>query len=168
MNKKKDDKEIDESKVNRRRRTIKKQTENEFQDQIKTNTDKSKKEPKKSNNKSDPKKSDNKAEPKKSDKNSESTKKSTKNDSKSKTQTKTDEFFPEILAQNAIRISQNGVQKCLISKKGALSCFWLKSDKKWTVFTPEGFESKTTDVSVGNIITCAINKVGVICWRTSY
>lgn len=128
---------------------------------MKTKTDKSKKEPKKS---------DSKTKPNNSDKKSDNKPESTKNDSETKTQSKTDVVFPELLARNAIRISHHGYEKCLINKKGALSCWWLKSttDNKWTIFKPEGFESKTTDVSVGNNITCAINKVGVTCWRTSY
>jgi len=35
-----------------------------------------------------------------------------------------------------------------------------------TIHTPVGFESGTTSVSVGPVLTCAVNGRGVKCWNT--
>jgi len=128
------DTEVVRSKVNNRRRSNKKQSDQGIQDQtiVVVNPEKSKKEtkksekkaePKKSEKKAEPKKSDNKAEPKKSEKKADSKVEPKKSDTKSKTQSKTDNYFPINLSKNALRISTYGIQKCLIDLSGSLSCW---------------------------------------------
>jgi len=129
-----EDTEVVRSKVNNRRRSNKKQTDQGIQDQtiVVVNPEKSKKEtkksekktePKKSEKKAEPKKSDNKAEPKKSEKKTDNKVEPNKSDPKSKTQSKTDTYFPLNLSKNALRISTHSIQKCLIDLSGALSCW---------------------------------------------
>jgi len=138
-----EDTEVVRSKVNNRRRSNKKQTDQGIQDQtiVVVNPEKSKKEtkksekkaepkksekktePKKSEKKTEPKKSDSKAEPKKSEKKTDNKVEPNKSDSKSKTQSKTDTYFPLNLSKNALRISTHSIQKCLIDLSGALSCW---------------------------------------------
>lgn len=71
-------------------------------------------------------------------------------------------------------MSMYGNHKCIINTSGALMC-WLETkshsnsnsnSSDITIHTPVGFESGTTSVSVGPVLTCAVNGRGVKCWNT--
>jgi len=65
-------------------------------------------------------------------------------------------------------MSMSGNNKCIIDTLGALKCWVENKSHQWTIHTPNGFESGTKTVSVGNVLTCAVNTHGLQCWKTGY
>lgn len=53
-----------------------------------------------------------------------------------------------------------------MTEQGALKCWNTPAAPSAKVFTPDGFDSGCTAVSVGRILTCAAKADSVACWQT--
>lgn len=118
--------EEDQSKVNRRRKGNKKIVDETEKQKIVIENPKTAKKSAESQNKTE-KKNQTKPDNSKKEEKETKTKTDTKKNKKNK---KSINLVPSSLLNNSIKISTQGFQKCSISKKGSLNCWWVQNDKE--------------------------------------